>query len=379
MMFSILLLVHVLSVEKNATNYQVSWETEFVEYLREFERDHNITNIFNATAQNCCLYQGQCINDDWCNQSQDHCLNQCNPNHDKSWGPPGGSNDCCLYQDQCINDDWCNQSKNNCLGPCNPNGDKSWGPPGSGPTPSPSSCEITTLHWNAHVNRGCYGSCADQARQYIISMANYVDADIVGAIELDGASIPGYQSSGAPSANVNDASAIFVKSSFGSIVSSKPMMLVYGDGRKGGVVSKVRVTNPKGGCTYLCVAAFHIPHPGQSGSDGWRDISKAAVQSACSGVDISKCGIGIGDWNRDMGDSIPEMNNAFRFSGTSVGGPYTGTCCEGSTPDIGGYGGSSFDHTITNMRGASVSTVKVWGYPVAGDYVHNPVSMCISV
>lgn len=36
---------------------------------------------------------------------------------------------CCLYQDECIPDDWCNASKDRCLGPCNDKHDKKWGPP----------------------------------------------------------------------------------------------------------------------------------------------------------------------------------------------------------------------------------------------------------
>jgi len=47
-------------------------------------------------------------------------------------GKDPGPQPCCLYNNQCINDDWCNASQERCLGPCNQNGDKKWGPPGGG-------------------------------------------------------------------------------------------------------------------------------------------------------------------------------------------------------------------------------------------------------
>lgn len=37
-------------------------------------------------ATKCCCSGGQCINDDWCNASEDRCLGPCNKYHDKSWG-----------------------------------------------------------------------------------------------------------------------------------------------------------------------------------------------------------------------------------------------------------------------------------------------------
>jgi len=37
-------------------------------------------------SHNCCCYQGQCINDNWCNASKDNCLGACNKYNDKTWG-----------------------------------------------------------------------------------------------------------------------------------------------------------------------------------------------------------------------------------------------------------------------------------------------------
>jgi len=235
---------------------------------------------------------------------------------------------------------------------------------------------ITTLHWNAHVGRGCDGQCARDAVSALKNMANVVNADIVGAVELDGAQLSGYVNTGQAVGEQNDATTIFVRSGFGTIVNHHGFMLIHGGARKGGEAAKIKLNRPIGGCSYICVAAFHIPHPGQSGSGGWENNSKKSVTQTCSGVDFNSCGIGIGDWNRDMNSAKGKMY-AFGFGGNAVGGPYEGTCCEGSSPNIGGHGGASFDHTITNIPGASVNTIKVWGYPVAGTYVHNPVSMCI--
>lgn len=219
------------------------------------------------------------------------------------------------------------------------------GPPAP-PSPAPPSpapggyLSATTLHWNSH--RPCAtsrGDCVAAAQKRLGEMAGEVGASIVGAVELkDGyKALPNWQSSGQQCDN----SVVMVAP--GWSITNSGGHCMGGDGNKGFAVALVTPPEQVAGCSALCVAMGHVPHPGHQ-IDGHDEIA-----SVCGGAE-QNCMIMMADWN------IDDVSSPW---GTLVGGspvlnePQELTCCYNTWC-------CRYDHTVTNIQGAYSEGYKVY-------------------
>lgn len=205
---------------------------------------------------------------------------------------------------------------------------------------------VTTLHWNSH--RPCAtdnADCVQRAQQRLAEMAAEVGASIVGAVEMkdSATAFEGWQSSGMQC----DHSAVHVAP--GWTVERSGGFCMNGDESKGFAVASVTPPSAIQGCPSLCVMMAHVPH-----GDGVNITGHEEVQRVC-GDAASSCMIAMGDWNaNDIGTRWESL----------IGGaptlvePHALTCCYP-------IGLLRYDHTATNIPGATSVGQKVYGFQLS--------------
>jgi len=197
--------------------------------------------------------------------------------------------------------------------------------------------DVTTFHWNIHRPCGISGgSCEAAANGAMSSMVGEVGAHLVGAVELGNAGIGGFASSGIQCDHI-------------SVLAGGGWHIVKSGGAcmegnvKGLAVALMTPPSAVRGCPEICVFAVHVPHDGGG-------LARNAISSVCGNA-AQHCAIGMGDWNNP---------NIYGIWSGLVGGspvlvhPNEKTCCYNNFA-------FAYDHTATNIAGATGYTKKIWG------------------
>ncbi|CAE6958260.1 unnamed protein product [Symbiodinium sp. CCMP2592] len=239
------------------------------------------------------------------------------------------------------------------------------------PTKEPPALQvsISTFHWEPHWQCAeADSACTAAALRRFEELVEESGADIVGALELKGAStsLSGWSSSHEYEDDVS------VMVAPGWQVLKEGGGNICCDGQRGLAVLLVKPPNPVSNCETLCVMAVHPGHqPIQSG--------QSIVESVCGDARVS-CAIAVGDWNVDAagvtGGSFDSWHRLVGGNPPSFVVPDTETCCHPSTC-------CKFDHAVTNIFGAEVVKFQVWGYQLTDEFSmreeHMPVSVHFTV
>jgi len=241
---------------------------------------------------------------------------------------------------------------------------------------------ISVLHWMAG-DRKCDGEQGiPTCPQALQSMVAQTHPDIIASIEIRHPLLPEdlYSKTNSTIANEKYTNTIFVRNEFGTITNEGGKIIQPGFWQQGWRVAEVKVKEKRMGCDYFCVVALRLPGCNGECTEPWVSDLKDIAANTCTNVaNLDKCSIAMGDWSLSLekSENLFQSQSGFGFEGTPTGGPVDGTCCETWGLNVGQFGMRSHDHTVTNIKEASVCTIKIFPYPVVQIGTHNPLAMCI--
>lgn len=227
---------------------------------------------------------------------------------------------------------------------------------------------LTTFHWNVHWQCGVMAwggsqSCNSQALGTAEQLAKSKGADVIALIEVQNAHIFGY----AKGCESPDYVSLFFKEGWTiENVACGTMNAGMHQGSRGLSVALVTPPNTMGPCTQICFAAVHAPHYAiVTGID--------YIRQGCGNVQ-SECMVAMGDWNAAGGEAYAQFKRLVGYDADLVE-PNVATCCDQASCTT-----CQFDHTITNIPGATLVTDFVWDYIHLAkvDEEHKPVSVTLS-